>query len=280
MLRPATPGDRAAVIALALAEDAAWADAPPVSEDEAGEFIDAFGPGVIFEADGRPAGYAAIGEGGGTMLVLDPHDGAGPALEALVAWLDERGAHEIDAYAADAPRIAWLEANGFTYVRAGFDLARGIEPAPAPPAWPSGIEVVPYRPGADDEAVHALIFADAGWAEVPGHRERSLTGWTSALTPEHHGWVARRDGRPVGWVVGRVFSDGRGWVEELAVARDARGLGLGRALLLHCLAELRDRGATTLALGVQGENENAARLYRDVGFVAQREWRTYARPAA
>ena len=174
MLRPATPDDRAAVIALALAEDAAWADAPPVSDEEAGEFIDSFGPGVIFEAEGRPAGYAAIGEGGGTMLVLDPRDGAGPALEALVAWLDERGGHEIDAYAADAPRIAWLEANGFTYVRAGFDLARGIEPAPAPPAWPSGIEVVPYRPGKDDEAVHALIYADAAWAEVPGHRTRSL----------------------------------------------------------------------------------------------------------
>ena len=77
-----------------------------------------------------------------------------------------------------------------------------------------------------------------------------------------------------------MFSDGRGWVEQLAVARSARGLGLGRALLLHSLAELHERGATSLALGVQGENENAIGLYRDVGFEIEREWRVYSRPAA
>ena len=97
------------------------------------------------------------------------------------------------------------------------------------------------------------------------------------LTPEYRGWVARRDERPVGWVVGRVFDDGRGWVEQLAVARSARGLGLGRALLLHSLAELRSRGATSLALGVQAENESAIGLYRDVGFEVDREWRVYSR---
>ena len=96
-------------------------------------------------------------------------------------------------------------------------------------------------------------------------------GVASALTPDYRGWVARRDGRPVGWVAGRVFSDGRGWVEQLAVARSARGLGLGRALLLHSLAELREQGATSLALGVQGKNENAIGLNRDVGFEVERE---------
>ena len=40
MLRPATPGDRPDLIALALAEDAAWSGEPEVSPEEAGEFID------------------------------------------------------------------------------------------------------------------------------------------------------------------------------------------------------------------------------------------------
>ena len=96
------------------------------------------------------------------------------------------------------------------------------------------------------------------------------------LTPEYRGWVARRDECPVGWVVGRVFDDGRGWVEQLAVARSARGLGVGRALLLHSLAELCSGGATSLATGVQAENENAIGLYRDVGFEVDREWRVYS----
>jgi ribosomal protein S18 acetylase RimI-like enzyme len=31
----------------------------------------------------------------------------------------------------------------------------------------------------------------------------------------------------------------------------------------------------SLATGVQGENENAIGLYRDVGFAVDREWRVY-----
>lgn len=277
MLRPATPADRPDLIALALAEDTAWFGRPEMSSEEAGEVIDHFAPGVVFERDGRPAGYAALAEGGGTILLADPDD-PGPALEALVAWLGEGGHHDVQAYAGDARRVAWLEAHGFVHRRSSFDLHRAIDPPLAPAAWPEAVTIARYRPGEDDDAVHALIYVDAAWGEVPGHTRRSLQAWRSTLTRDHRGWVARRDGRPVGWVVGRVFSDGRGWIDQLAVARSARGLGLGRALLLHSLDELRARGATLLALEVQAENEHAIGLYRDIGFEVQREWRVYTKP--
>jgi len=132
MLRPATPADRPDLIALALAEDAAWSGAPEVSAEEAGEVIDHHGTGVIFERDGRVAGYAAVDEGGETILLADPGDHPGPALEALVAWLGERGHHEVETYAGDARRIAWLEAHGSSHRRSFFDLQRGIEPPPTP----------------------------------------------------------------------------------------------------------------------------------------------------
>jgi ribosomal protein S18 acetylase RimI-like enzyme len=277
MLRPATPADRPDLIALALAEDAAWSGAAGVSAEEAGEAIDRYRPGVIFHREGRVAGYAAVDEGGETIVLADPGDPV-PALAALVAWLGDRGHHQVDAYAADARRIAWLEAHGFTHRRSSFDLVRGIGPPPAPAVWPSGVAVARYRRGEDDDAVHALIYADAAWGAVPGHTQRSLQAWRSMITPDYGGWVARRDGRAIGWVAGRVFDDGRGWVEQLAVARSARGLGVGRALLLHSLAELRSRGATSLATGVQADNEKALGLYRDIGFAIEREWRVYARP--
>jgi ribosomal protein S18 acetylase RimI-like enzyme len=277
MLRPATPADRLDLIALALAEDAAWSGAPPVSAEEAGELIDSYERGVIFERDGRVAGHAAVDEGGATIVLADPADPV-PAVEALVAWLGEQGHHEVNTYAGDAQRIAWLEAHGFAHLRSVFDLERGIDPPLAPAVWPSGVAIARYRPGEDDDAVHALVYVDAAWTEVAGHTGRSLEAWRSTLTPDYHGWVARRDERPIGWVVGRVFDDGRGWIDQLAVARSARGLGLGRALLLQSLADLRSRGATSFALGVQGENENAIRLYRDVGFEVEREWRVYGRP--
>ena len=280
MLRPATPADRPQLIALALAEDAAWSGAAEVSAEEAGEVLDRYGPGVIFERDGRAAGYAATGEGGGSTLLIDPGVDPDPVLETLVVWLGERGHHEVETYARDARRIAWLEANGFSHQRSAFDLQRGIDPPLAPAVWPDAVTVARYRPGEDDAAVHALIYVEAAWAEVPGHTQRSLEAWRSLITPGYCGWVARREGRPVGWVLGRVYSDGRGWVEQLAVARSARRQGLGRALMLHSLAELRSLGATSLATGVQGANENAIGLYRDIGFELQREWRVYAKPAA
>jgi ribosomal protein S18 acetylase RimI-like enzyme len=277
MLRRTTPADRPALIALALAEDAAWSGGPEVSAEEVGEFIDRHGLGVIFERDGRVAGYGAVGEGGGTIVLADPSEDPGPALEALAAWLGERGQHEVDTYAGDVRRIAWLEAHGFTYRRSSFDLQRGIDPPLAPAVWPSAVAIARYRRGEDEAAVHALVYVDAAWSEVSGHTRRSLEEWRSMITPDYRGWVARRDGRPVGWVVGRVFSDGRGWIEQLAVARSARGRGLGRALLLHSLADLRSRGATSLALGVQADNERAIGLYLDIGFEVARAWRVYAR---
>src|SRR6478672_5987444 len=152
------------------------------------------------------AGYAADGEGDGAILLLDPVDDPGPGLEALVAWLGEHGRHQVIAYARDAPRIAWLQANGFSYRRSAFDLKRGSDPSLAPAVWPTGVAIARYRPGEDDAAVHALIYVDAAWGEVPGHARQSLEGWRSLITPGYRGWVARRDERPVGWVVGRVFS--------------------------------------------------------------------------
>ena len=195
MLRPAAPADRSDLIALVLAEDAAWSNGPEVSAEEAGEVIDHHPPGMIFERDGRVTGYASVGESGGTILFAEPGD-AVPALEALVAWLGERGQHEVDSYAGDAQRIAWLETNGFRHQRSSFDLERGVDPPLAPAAWPRGITVVPYTHGEDDAAVHELIYVDAAWGDVAGHSVRSLEAWRSMLAP-YRGWVAHRDGRPV-----------------------------------------------------------------------------------
>ena len=165
-------------------------------------------------------------------------------------------------------------------MRSSFDLERGTDAPLAPAAWPDGVAIAPYRRGEEDAAVHALVYVDAAWGDVPGHCERSLDSWRSMISPEYRGWVARADGRAVGWVAGRVFGDGRGWVQQIAVARAERGRGLGRALLLHSLADLVSHGATSLALGVEAANEHALGLYRDVGFGVTREFRVYARAGA
>ncbi|MBJ7330399.1 MAG: GNAT family N-acetyltransferase [Solirubrobacteraceae bacterium] len=278
MLRPATAADRADLVALVIAEDAAWSSGPTPSAEEAAEYVDQCAPGMVFERDGRVAGYAAVGEGGDAILLADPDVDPGPALEPLVAWLREQGQDELDTYAADEKRIAWFEAHGFAHRRSVFDLHRGVAPSLPPPAWPDGISLAPYRAGTDDAGAYDLIYVDAAWDEVPGHNHRPLDAWLAMFTPEYDGWIARRGEQPVGWISGRLFEDRRGWIQQLAVARSERGRGLGRALLLHALGALCEQGATSLALGVQGENDGAVRLYRDVGFAVTCEWRVYAAP--
>src|SRR5690606_41795947 len=57
-----------------------------------------------------------------------------------------------------------------------------------------------------------------------------------------------------------------GWVCDLGVVRGQRGLGLGRALLLHAFGEFRRRGKKLVRLHVDAENPTGAvRLYESVG---------------
>jgi ribosomal protein S18 acetylase RimI-like enzyme len=144
--------------------------------------------------------------------------------------------------------------------------------------FPAGVEVAPYRLGEADEAVHRMIYADAAWASVPGHADRDLDSWRQKERPCRSLFLARRDGRPVGWVSGRVLSSGRGYISTLAVAERERRRGLGRALLLHAFADLQPAGARGFALGVEAHNEGALGLYRSVGLEVEREWRIYATP--
>ena len=278
-LRPAIEGDRDAVLALGVAEEAAWFGAAETSAAEVGEWIDDEGGlagGVVaVDEEGRVTGFALSGLRGSVFLAEPAM--TDPLADELLPWLRERREDvELMTFAGDAARLAAFERHGLAHRRSSFTLARGEEAGPLPLAvLPQGVDVDPYRLGDDDEAVHRLIYVDAAWAAVPGHTERDLDTWREMVRP-CRAFLARRDGRPVGWVAGRVLDSGRGFVQTLAVATTERGRGLGRALLLHAFADLQHAGARDLTLGVEAANEGALGLYRAVGMEVEREWRTYA----
>jgi ribosomal protein S18 acetylase RimI-like enzyme len=56
------------------------------------------------------------------------------------------------------------------------------------------------------------------------------------------------------------------WLEDLYVADDARGAGLGRALTEAVIERARERGCRRVELDVNTENPAAMRLYRSLGF--------------
>jgi ribosomal protein S18 acetylase RimI-like enzyme len=279
-LRSATDGDRDAVFALGVAEETAWFGEADLSAEEFGELVDGEGGvalGIVALDDGgRVRGFASPGRHE-AVFFADPGR-IDELADELLPWLCEQGdVEELMTFAGDTARLAAFERHGLRHRRSAFSLVRpdGAGPLPAA-AFPEGVEVAPYRLGDADEEVHRLIYVDAAWTAVPGHAERDLETWRESMRPCGSTFLARRDGRPVGWVAGRVLASGRGYVDSLAVSVTERRRGLGRALLLHVLSDLRRAGAHGLTLGVQADNETALGLYRSVGMEVEREWRIYA----
>lgn len=58
-------------------------------------------------------------------------------------------------------------------------------------------------------------------------------------------------------------------IQGLAVAEEARGQGLGRALIRAAVEEARERGARRLSLRVLGHNAPARALYESEGFTVE-----------
>lgn len=56
------------------------------------------------------------------------------------------------------------------------------------------------------------------------------------------------------------------WLEDVYVADDARGTGLGRALVEAAMERARARGCRRIELDVNESNEHAIRLYVKCGF--------------
>lgn len=92
--------------------------------------------------------------------------------------------------------------------------------------------------------------------------------------------VAERDAGIVGYVVADVTPNhGRdiGHIKDLAVHPDARGRGIGRALLRSALVRLRGAGVAVVRLEVRESNEAARSLYADEGFEPVRRVSGYYR---
>jgi ribosomal protein S18 acetylase RimI-like enzyme len=278
-VRSATERDRDAVLALGVAEEAAWFGEAELSAEEIGEWIDEEGGldhGLVaVDSSGPVCGFASPGRHA-AMFLADPVRTDAVADE-LLPWLHgQRAVVELMTFAGDRARVTAFERHRLRHRRSSFSMVRPNAAGPVSAAvFPDGVEVARYRLGDGDEAVHRLIYVDAAWAAVPGHGERDLQAWRVKERRCRSMFLASRGGRPVGWVAGRVLDGGRGYITTLAVAASERGRGLGRGLLLYAFADLQRAGARELTLAVEAENETALGLYRSVGLEVEREWQIY-----
>lgn len=285
-IRSARPKDLAEIAELQGAWDMAWFGRREQDPDDVWDSLRRAEPmATRTRADVRATALIAAAWWWSTeiRLVVDPQIEPSPVYDHLLPWLADQPEPHIEALGTDLALQAALARRGWIHRRSSFDLLRPVTPdwVLPTPSWPAGIIVQDLRPQ-DAEAVHQLIYVGAGWAEVAGHPERGFPEWqsifiTSETLPSQQVLAWRADAL-VGVATGRSFTDGTGWIAQLAVTRNERRQGLGRALLLEGLRRRRAAGATSLGLGVQAQNRGAISLYLSVGLVVDREWLVYFPP--
>jgi mycothiol synthase len=275
-LRAPEPPDAPAVLELIVARDIADLGRPDytlddVKADWAAPGIDVARDAWIAEDDGVALGYAMLDDRGAALITVPPASegrGVGTLLrEAAETRAVERGEVLVRQFVPrsnERARAQLLEA-GYWPAYSYFRMRVALADAPPPPP---GVPVRTFSRGPDDAPVHALV--EEAMAGVPGNEPRSLESWQAAKVDKAGWdpslWLLHEDADGLaGVVLCERWEDGVGYVDYLAVAGRVRGQGLGRAMLLHGLAALREAGLVVAELSVQGENASATHLYESVG---------------
>jgi GNAT superfamily N-acetyltransferase len=121
------------------------------------------------------------------------------------------------------------------------------------------------RPAPDDPLLAAVVcrFRDVP-AERAAEAARAFT-----MTPNTVAFVAAGEGEPLGWCWGHLLPrpDGlvTGRLDDLMVAEEHRGKGLGRALLRAFMDEVARQGAVKMSLTTGADNAPARALYESLG---------------
>lgn len=121
----------------------------------------------------------------------------------------------------------------------------------------------PFDVARDHAAVVAL------WSEVLGyvsaHNAPELSIRKKTEVADGLFFVADDAGRLAGTVMAG-YDGHRGWIYSLAVAPALRNRGLGRALLRHAEAALRERGCVKINLQIADGNEAVIGFYEKLGY--------------
>ncbi len=168
-----------------------------------------------------------------------------------------------------------MESRGFTkhtvHYRMQIDFTTPIEA----PSWPEGFTLSSVAPQ-DVQELYELIASAFDW---PGHVPVPFDTWKELVfrngryDPELF-ILVRKEGKLVGAAL--CYDEvTRGWVKQLAVAKEMQGQGLGALLLRQVFSIFSFNGRPTVALGVSSANEKAILFYERAGMHRTREFVEY-----
>ena len=215
-------------------------------------------------------------------------------LRELAAGHPEDKVRLLETWAADTAlaKLALFKSEGYAPARYFYEMVRpsldDILPAPIPP----GLEVRPVRPEHYRtvwEAAEEAFSDEWGAWEKTDEDYQNWLGNEMEFQPEVFkvAWDTASD-QVAGMVLGFIdekqnlrYDRRRGWTENICVRQPWRRRGLARALIAANLRELKARGMTEAALGVDSENiTGALQLYESMGFRVVKRSALYRKPLA
>ena len=187
----------------------------------------------------------------------------GPLLAAVERAARDEGLPQVSAVIS-----ARDEAACRAYEAAGFSIATEVLRMEVTLTAPPQDSPLPIRTYRDDDARAVQTLLDGaylGWDDA--YVRITHDDWLSFMT-DHESFdpacwfVAEENGE----LQGVCLCWREGWIKDLAVAENARGRGLGEALLRHAFAALYARGVRRIGLKVDAKNPTSAiRLYERLG---------------
>lgn len=170
-----------------------------------------------------------------------------------------------------------LESCGFTCDRYFFTMERSLKEPIAEPQFPNGF-TLGHREGAQDTEAWVQLY-NQSFIDHWNHHPLTVENVNHYLTdpdyrPELDLIALAPDGTFAAFCYCHIHTEdnahsGRneGWIAILGTRRGFRRIGLGRAILLAGMHQLKAAGMDMAKLGVDAENPNGAlQLYESVGF--------------
>jgi GNAT superfamily N-acetyltransferase len=141
-------------------------------------------------------------------------------------------------------------------------------PAQTPAQNTAQIDIHPLRSAADTAAFRTLNeeWITRFFAMEKKDHETLSDPETSILRKGGHIFLAHAGTEAVGCVALIPIGNGVYELSKMAVTPHLRGLGIGRKLLEHAVAQARLIGAKSLFLGSNTKLGNALHLYESIGF--------------
>jgi ribosomal protein S18 acetylase RimI-like enzyme len=146
------------------------------------------------------------------------------------------------------------------------------------PPLPCGVVIRPFEPDREEQKVYRVV--EDAFNEWPTREPSTFEEWRSTVTGRSDFdpallFVAETGGDVVGVSFAIPYED-EGWVQQLAVRRDHRHQGLGKALLGASFAELRRRGSPAVGLSTDSRT-GALDLYLAMGMVVRASYTHYSK---